>query len=109
MSVANASPSTSSTTTSSGRPALSAVSLRSKISTKVSSITASTFSELVMKLGGEKAAVELHPFDHVKRDFGGLRFLDCNDTLAPDLVHGVGDSSPIAGSLWAEMAATCAI
>ena len=43
------------------------------------------------EVGRQKAAIELHAFDHVERGVGGLRFLDRDDALAADLFHGVGD------------------
>ncbi len=43
------------------------------------------------EVGREVAAVELHAFDDVEFGLGGLGFLDGDDALVADLLHGFGD------------------
>jgi hypothetical protein len=34
--------------------------------------------------------IELHSLHYIEGGFGGLRFLDCDDALIADLLHGLG-------------------
>ena len=43
------------------------------------------------EVGAEVAAVELHALDHVQVGLHALGFLDGDDAVLADLVHGVGD------------------
>ena len=43
------------------------------------------------EIGGEVAAVELHALDDVQGRFHALGFLDGDDAVLADLVHGLGD------------------
>ena len=61
------------------------------------------------EVGGEIAAVELHAFDHFQRRLHGLGFLDRDDAVLADLLHGFGDDVADGVSLLAEIAPTCAI
>src|SRR6267378_2198673 len=45
------------------------------------------------KVGGEVAAVELHPFDHFECGLHGPRFLDGDDAVLAYLLHGFGDDA----------------
>ena len=45
------------------------------------------------EVGGEIAAVELHPLDDVERGVQPLGLFDGNHALAADLVHGLGDDA----------------
>ena len=45
------------------------------------------------EVGGEVAAVELHAFDHFERGFHGAGFLDGDDAVLADLLHGFGDDA----------------
>ena len=101
-SVARASPSMSSAMISSGRCDCTTASRIGSMACRFesffscsritgSSSTAIIFSALVTKYGDEVAAVELHALDDVEFGLGGLGFLDGDDTLVADLLHGVGD------------------
>ena len=43
------------------------------------------------EVGREVAAVELQPFDHLEGRLHALRFLDGDDAVLADLLHGFGD------------------
>ena len=43
------------------------------------------------EVGGEVAAVELHPFDGLQGGFHRLGFLDGDDPFLADFLHGLGD------------------
>ena len=45
------------------------------------------------EVGGEVAAVELHAFDHFERRFHRAGFLDSDDAVLADLLHGFGDDA----------------
>ena len=45
------------------------------------------------EVGGEVAAVELHAFDHFERGLHRAGFLDGDDAVLADLLHGLGDDA----------------
>ena len=45
------------------------------------------------EVGRQVAAVELHAFDHFQRRLHGLGFLDGDDAVLADLLHGFGDDA----------------
>ena len=59
--------------------------------TMASVVIRSAATEAASEVGRDVAAVELHAFDDFKLGLERLGFLDRDDALVADLLHGVGE------------------